>query len=496
MAPETDGSTFVERAKGKVKDLAGSVLGEPALSTKPTCTKRRPTPSTTPGGSRPTAEESRGSRTGRAPPDPRARARAHRGGGGRGGARGSHRGRSGRRGSSGRAEARRREAAADAQASAEHKAAAADEARAVEEHAEERTWRCRARGRCRPCPRRRRGARCRGDRHRGEVRDQHVDPDPARAAAHQPVADPPAAHRGRAAPRRWAEDWPPRLAYEGLEARVKRVVGGLIRDEVLVREGDLEAAKVARLEDAAELETRAEQQRLPRPTRSWVSGVRPIAAGEQPRQGEADARKQTIERDAAVGRAARPAEAGVAERAVREAAARRRRPPKKVPPNPQGHPVGRAGRGRQGADRGGSVRVRPDRPTSVWPDRRQPARTEAAPRSSSAPPGRRAVAFGDADRAGVPVQPHRAGGVQGQVLGLARSLRAQRPRRPGARRRATARRPTAGSRRSATASPPPPTARSRRSRPTRRRSSGSSGPCATRASTCSTCTSRSPRAPP
>ncbi|MBV9952524.1 MAG: hypothetical protein JO291_11275 [Acidimicrobiia bacterium] len=55
-----------------------------------------------------------------------------------------------------------------------------------------------------------------------------------------------------------AEDWPPTLAYEGFEAGVKQFVGSIFRDEDLVREGDLERAKVERLRQAASLEAEAE----------------------------------------------------------------------------------------------------------------------------------------------------------------------------------------------------------------------------------------------
>jgi hypothetical protein len=57
-----------------------------------------------------------------------------------------------------------------------------------------------------------------------------------------------------------AEDWPPTLAFEGFEAGVKQVVGSVLRDEDLVREGDLERAKVERLRQAATLEAEADQR--------------------------------------------------------------------------------------------------------------------------------------------------------------------------------------------------------------------------------------------
>ena len=82
------------------------------------------------------------------------------------------------------------------------------------------------------------------------------------------------------------------------------------------------------------------------------------------------------------------------------------------------------------------------------------------------------------------------GGVQMQVLGLARAC-AARATTCGCWRRATARRPRSGSSRSARACPPPPTARWPRWRRTRRPSCAPSGRCATRTSTSSTSTSPS-----
>jgi hypothetical protein len=60
---------------------------------------------------------------------------------------------------------------------------------------------------------------------------------------------------------RGAEDWPPTLAFEGFEANVKRVVGGLLRDDLLIHEGELVGAKVERLRQASELKTIAAQRR-------------------------------------------------------------------------------------------------------------------------------------------------------------------------------------------------------------------------------------------
>ena len=84
------------------------------------------------------------------------------------------------------------------------------------------------------------------------------------------------------------------------------------------------------------------------------------------------------------------------------------------------------------------------------------------------------------------------GGVQSQVLGLVRAL-GQRVTRRGHSDRATAPLRTAGSRRSETASPLRPMARSRPLLLIRPRSCGSSGRSATKASMCCTSTSRSRR---
>jgi hypothetical protein len=57
------------------------------------------------------------------------------------------------------------------------------------------------------------------------------------------------------------EQWPPALAFEGLEAGVETVVGSLLRDDDLVEAGRLRQAKVAQLRKAAQLETLAEATR-------------------------------------------------------------------------------------------------------------------------------------------------------------------------------------------------------------------------------------------
>lgn len=55
------------------------------------------------------------------------------------------------------------------------------------------------------------------------------------------------------------EQWPPALAFERFEASVETVVGSLLRDSALVRQGRLRQAKLAQLAKAGELEVVAAQ---------------------------------------------------------------------------------------------------------------------------------------------------------------------------------------------------------------------------------------------
>jgi hypothetical protein len=58
-----------------------------------------------------------------------------------------------------------------------------------------------------------------------------------------------------------AAGWPPAVAYEAFESQAKTIVGSLIRDDELVREGRLQRAKVDKLAEAERLETTAERKR-------------------------------------------------------------------------------------------------------------------------------------------------------------------------------------------------------------------------------------------
>jgi hypothetical protein len=65
----------------------------------------------------------------------------------------------------------------------------------------------------------------------------------------------------RATGQRHNEQWPPSLAFEGIEAGVETVLGSLLRDERLVDRGRVRQAKVAQLRKAATLSTLADQRR-------------------------------------------------------------------------------------------------------------------------------------------------------------------------------------------------------------------------------------------
>jgi hypothetical protein len=107
----------------------------------------------------------------------------------------------------------------------------------------------------------------------------------------------------RVAHRETDDTWPPGLAFDDFESRVKLVVGSVLRDDVLVHQGRLEQARVGELRDAIQLETVAEQTR---------------AEAEQTYKARTEASEH--KRQEAV-RRARQREAGV-ERQRREAAAK------------------------------------------------------------------------------------------------------------------------------------------------------------------------------
>src|SRR6476619_6654491 len=66
----------------------------------------------------------------------------------------------------------------------------------------------------------------------------------------------------RMAGQRDNEYWPPALTFDNFEGNVDAVVGGLLRDETLLKKGRLQQARVAQLREAAQLRTVAEQERV------------------------------------------------------------------------------------------------------------------------------------------------------------------------------------------------------------------------------------------
>jgi hypothetical protein len=56
-------------------------------------------------------------------------------------------------------------------------------------------------------------------------------------------------------------NWTLAIAYESFEAAAKKILGTLVRDDELIREGTLQRAKVGKLAESEQLETKAVQQR-------------------------------------------------------------------------------------------------------------------------------------------------------------------------------------------------------------------------------------------
>jgi hypothetical protein len=138
-------------------------------------------------------------------------------------------------------------------------------------------------------------------------------------------------HAAEAAFSGGAADWPPTLAYEGVEAGVKRAIGVVLRDEVLRREGELEGEKVDRLRHAADLtvaadlrEEEADRELLARKQRD--ADLRQEAARtEQQRKAEISRKASERKQKAARSAAARQETVREAEEARKKAAARRAR---------------------------------------------------------------------------------------------------------------------------------------------------------------------------
>lgn len=114
--------------------------------------------------------------------------------------------------------------------------------------------------------------------------------------------------------------WPPALTYESFEAGVETVVGGLLRDPVLVDKGRLRQAKIGQLRKAAELETVAAQEREQAQER--LEQERAQAAEERAEnERRAEQRKHDVERQAKLHEQKIREKAATKEAAAREAKA-------------------------------------------------------------------------------------------------------------------------------------------------------------------------------
>jgi colicin import membrane protein len=106
-------------------------------------------------------------------------------------------------------------------------------------------------------------------------------------------------------------NWPPALAYESFEGEAKKVLGAIIRDEELVRQGTLQQAKISELAEAERLGVKAEQARQEADAK--LDARRQAAEQARARvEQQAKARQQQLQREKAS-----------KQRKVREEAARR-----------------------------------------------------------------------------------------------------------------------------------------------------------------------------
>lgn len=131
-------------------------------------------------------------------------------------------------------------------------------------------------------------------------------------------------------------DWPPTMLFEGFEATVKQLAGGVLRDDEMVREATVQQAKLDHLRQAATLAVEAEQRRAEADevleSRREANAERREAVEEQAdKRAEALARQQAAdERKAREQLQAKQAAAAKAEEAQRKAVATRERTARKV----------------------------------------------------------------------------------------------------------------------------------------------------------------------
>jgi len=115
-------------------------------------------------------------------------------------------------------------------------------------------------------------------------------------------------------------EWPPAMAFESAEATVETVLGGLLRDDELVARGRLRRTRIAKLREAARLDTLADAERMQAAHELQERREEADRRREQVEQA-ADRREQDVERQAQQRKAAVQRQANARKQAVRSQAA-------------------------------------------------------------------------------------------------------------------------------------------------------------------------------
>lgn len=126
--------------------------------------------------------------------------------------------------------------------------------------------------------------------------------------------------------RRGNDEWPPAMAFESAEATVESMLGALLHDDELAARGRLRRTRLAKLRQAVELETLAEQERARAANelqaRREETGRRreqvekATEAKEHEVERQAEQRKQQVQKQAASRKQAVRKQAAATEKAV------------------------------------------------------------------------------------------------------------------------------------------------------------------------------------
>lgn len=93
------------------------------------------------------------------------------------------------------------------------------------------------------------------------------------------------------------QQWPPALAFDGFEAGLETILGSLLRDERLAEKGRLRRARLSQLQEAAALETIAEQTRQ-QASAVFAERIESSAQQRQAAERKADQRQRHVEQQA------------------------------------------------------------------------------------------------------------------------------------------------------------------------------------------------------